>query len=157
MSAVRYPLDTIRAALLGSLDVLTFSLDLVPAALLVDPIIPGQRWGVTMQLAHLAVYEDRLAAPVLEAMAGGSDASAVAPSGSEDWLLHDAQALSRETPVAILRVLGAARERQVAAVDRFSAEAFDRPLTPLWGRLQPAGWVAAVLGGLHHTYRWRAA
>ena len=150
VSAVSYPMNTIRAALLGSLDALAFSLDLVPKALLVEPVIPGHRWGVTMQLAHLAVYEDRIAATG----AGSHGERERWPAGCAfrfgGLASSDARLLSREAPSYIVGVLRSARERQRAAVDRFSEEAFHQPLTSLWGGLQPAGRVAAKT--VRHTW-----
>src|SRR5262245_37925029 len=44
------------------------------------------RWGVAMNLAHLAVYEERVAAPVLEALADGGDGRGAVASAGEGWL-----------------------------------------------------------------------
>ncbi len=150
MTSSPYRLDMLRTQLGASIDALRFYLDLVPGALLVDPVIPGHDWGVKMQLAHLAVYEDQLAAPVLDAMAEGANGREAAPSGSEDWFRRDAQALSGKGLSHILRTLRTARARQLQALERFDQDSFNRPLTPLWGELQPAGWVAAKT--VQHTW-----
>ncbi len=113
-----------------------------------------EKWGVAMNLAHLAAYEERLAAPVLEALAAGGDGTQAVPSGSEDWLKSDAERLSEQPLTAILDRLRPARARQVEAVRSFDDESFNRPVTPLWRRtgsdLDSAGWVAAKT--IQHTW-----
>ena len=69
---------------------------------------------------------------------------------AEDWFRRDAQALSGADLSHILQRLRAARGRQLQALERFDHESFNRPLTPLWGGLQPAGWVAAKT--VQHTW-----
>lgn len=119
------------------------------------PALSGEEmWGVAMNLAHLAAYEERLAAPVLEALAAGEDGTEAVPSGSEDWLKSDAERLSEQPLTAILERLRLARARQVEAVRSFDDERFNRPASPLWRRpgsdLDSAGWVAAKT--VQHTW-----
>src|SRR5262245_31203950 len=81
--------------------------------------LPPDFRGVAMNLANLAVYEERIAAPVLEALAEGGDASdAIPPGATPDWEEREAAELSREPIGRILERLRAARERQVTAVRR---------------------------------------
>jgi len=141
-----------------SLTTLKWALTTVPERFqtMPPPHAPGQlpRWSVALNLAHMAVYEDLLAGPVLADMAAGGDGSGVAPSGDEDWFEGGAQALSREPVAAIMARLDAARRGQIESVRRFSAAHFNTPTTPLWGGreglLFPAGWVAAKT--VQHTW-----
>ena len=117
---------------------------------------PPDFWGAAMNLAHLAVYEERIAAPVLEALADGGDGSdAIRPGATADWEEREAAQLSREPVGRILERLRAARERQIAAVRRIPDERFTTPATPHWTRVRddapksPA-WVAAKT--VQHTW-----
>jgi hypothetical protein len=117
---------------------------------------PPDFWGVAMNLAHLAIYEERIAAPVLEALADGGDAAdAIRPGATADWEEREAAELSREPIGRILERLRAARERQVAALGRIPDERFDVPATPLWAgvrdtALKSPAWVAAKT--VQHTW-----
>lgn len=117
---------------------------------------PADFWGVAMNLAHLTVYEERIAAPVLEALADGGDAAdAVRPGATADWEEREAAALSREPVGRILARLRAARERQTAALRRIPDERFAVPATPHWARvrstaLKSPAWVAAKT--VQHTW-----
>lgn len=144
MSSPAYdPAGTVEA-LRVSLDALETLLAQVPERWLSVPVIEGDAWGVTMNLAHLAAYERRLAAPVLEEIIAGRDGRAAAPSGDEDWFRRETQELSEQPLREIWSELQVARERQIAAVGSCSSAALNTALTPLWGggQLQSAGWVA---------------
>lgn len=137
------PVGTVEA-LRASLDALETLLGQVPERWLSTPVIEGHAWDVTMNLAHLAAYERRLAAPVLEEIVAGGDGRAAAPSGDEDWFSRETQELSERPLLEIWSELRVARERQIAAVGDCSSAALNAALTPLWGggQLQSAGWVA---------------
>lgn len=112
-------------------------------------------WSVAENLAHLAVYEELVAAPILEAIAAGRDGSADVASVIE----HDYEALWQELSAApideIADRLAAARARQTAAVAAMSDERFQALATSLW---QPdpaqaghsAAWVATKT--IQHTW-----
>jgi hypothetical protein len=118
--------------------------------------LPADFWGVARQLAHLAVYEERIAAPCLEALADGGDASdAIRPGATPDWEEREAAELSAEPVGDILDRLRAARGRQVAAVQRMSEERFATPATRHWRRVQATelkspAWVAGKT--IQHTW-----
>ena len=59
-------------------------------------------WTVAMNLAHLVVYEEKFATPLLEALAAGDDGEGAVPSPGEGWLLRDATAIASE-PVTAAR------------------------------------------------------
>jgi hypothetical protein len=114
-------------------------------------------WSVATNLAHMAIYEELLAAPVLEALAAGADGTGAAPSSDEGWFARETEALSREPLDHMLDRLRAARRRQIVAVRSFTDEGFNTPLTPLWvwsGRgnvpLDPPAWVATKT--VQHTW-----
>jgi hypothetical protein len=112
-------------------------------------------WSMAMNLAHLAVYDARLANPVLEALLAGKDGRGAVASSGEGGFLRECQALSAQPLEAILASLRVARQQQVRLVEQFSAEQFNRPQTPLWGQrygapLHSPGWVATK--SWQHTY-----
>src|SRR5690349_17527086 len=73
--------------------------------------IPGDEWGVALNLAHLAVFEEYVVAPALEAVAGGGDGADALPQGRRDWLGHADVALSEQPIEVILDRLRTARQR----------------------------------------------
>jgi len=152
--------ETVRR-LSDSLAGLEWAVTLVPARWHHEAGGPGpsgeRPWSVAMNLAHMAVYEEQLAAPVLDDLAAGGDGSSVVPSGNEDWFSAGSIALSAEPLPAIIARLRTARQRQIAAVLRFTDERLNAPATMLWQggwrSKQPpdcAGWVAAKT--FQHTW-----
>ncbi len=117
---------------------------------------PEGEWGVAMNLAHLVVYEEEIANPVLAALAAGGDGVGSVRSAMEGWFLNDALAIAGEPIDALLGRLKAARGRQIEMVESFAAERFNAPMTPLWasGRHgtppHSAGWVATKT--FQHTW-----
>ena len=138
--------DTIRR-LEQSLRDLEWAVSLVPQPL--HQRAPFGMWSVAMNLAHLAAYEERLAAPSIEALAAGEDACALAPSGGEDWFQREAETLSRESSERILERLKIARQRQVETLRSFPEEAFNAAVPTLWGLRSPA-WVLSKT--FQHTW-----
>jgi hypothetical protein len=122
--------------------------------------IPGDEWGVAMSLAHLAVFEEYVAVPALEAVAGGGDGAEGLPQGRQDWLGHTDVALSVQPIEAILDRLRAARQRTLEAIQLTSDDRFALPLLPHWPDAGPEGlkssaWVAAYT--LQHSWEHSAA
>ena len=124
---------------------------------------PEPGWSIATNLAHLAVYEERLAAPVIEDLAAGGDGTGPhvgVPAGGEGgasgdaWLLAGAIELAEAPLDAVLERLRTARRRQIAAVRAMDLEALNAPRTPLWQRpgspRDSAGWVAAKT--VQHTW-----
>jgi hypothetical protein len=156
-SAIEFGVEETARRLRDSLATLEWAVANVPARwthALPDYVDPAE-WTVARILAHVAVYEESAAAPVLEEMAAGRDGSAVKFSG--EGSLAEAEALAREPLDVIMARLRAARQRQIAAVTSFNHERINAPLTPLWsgsgrhgGPLQPAGWVATKT--FQHTW-----
>lgn len=112
-------------------------------------------WSVAENLAHLAVYEECVAAPVLEAIAVGRDATAavitVIEGDYEDrWL-----ALARLPLDDIAQRLSAARNRQIDAIAAMDADRFHALTTTLWQTDPASGghsaaWVATKT--FQHTW-----
>ena len=159
MSSVQ-PFDTQETAtrLRESLSTIEWAVSVVPERWshdLPDFYTQGE-WGVAMNLAHLVVYEERIALPVLEALAAGGDGADATPSGGEDWFLNDAVALSKEEVGVMVERLRKARVRQIEIVETYDAQLFNAPVTPLWssGRHgavpHSAGWVATKT--FQHTW-----
>jgi hypothetical protein len=121
----------------------------------VSPVFPEGTWSTAMNLAHLAVYEERVAAPVLEALAAGADAHDAVRSAGEGWLLSESVAVSTEPLTAILDRLRAARQRQIDVIAAASEPWLNTPATPLWEWVQGTplkspGWVATKT--FQHTW-----
>jgi hypothetical protein len=125
---------------------------------------PKDEWSVAMNLAHLAVYEEAIANPVLDALAAGGDGVGSVKSADEGWFLQDALAMARAPTGQLMDRLRAARLRHIELVEGFDPERFNTPVTPLWSAsrgpggkhgwdgalLQPPGWVAAKT--FQHTW-----
>jgi hypothetical protein len=106
-------------------------------------------WHAAMNLAHIVVYEEQLANPVMEALLAGGDGVGAVRSGMEAWFYGDSVTASAEPLAALLDRYRAAREQGIAVIKSFTAERFNDRICPLWqgspvhGRsLQPPGWVA---------------
>lgn len=106
-------------------------------------------WHAAMNLAHIVVYEEQLANPVMEALAAGGDGVTAVRSGLESWFYNDSVAASSEPLPVLLERYRAARERGIAVIESFTEERFNEAVCPLWqgsprhGRApQPPGWVA---------------
>jgi hypothetical protein len=116
---------------------------------------PPDAWSAAMNLAHLVVYEEQVAAPVLEALAAGGDGASATRSAMESWFLKDAEAIAGEPVPALLQRLRSARARQIATIESFDEARFNTPVCALWGAshsgpLRPAGWIAAKT--FQHTW-----
>jgi uncharacterized damage-inducible protein DinB len=112
--------------------------------------VPPDFWGVAMNLAHLAIYEESWPVPVLEALANGTPEPPA--NTSDEAEEQETKALAAEPIEAILDRLRAARRRQVDALKAMSDERFATATTTRWrsqGR-RPAVWVAAKT--LQHTW-----
>jgi hypothetical protein len=110
--------------------------------------VPPDFWGVAMNLAHLALYEENHPVPVLEALADGTPERSPATSGEAEE--HETKALAVEPLEAILDRLRAARRRQVDALRAMTDDRFESATTMRWGRPLPAAWVATKT--LQHTW-----
>ena len=112
-------------------------------------------WSVAENLAHLAVYEEHVAAPILEAIVAGRDAAEDVNSVIESDYEAHWQALSKSPLNEIAQRLSGARSRQVDAVSAMSDDLFHAPTTTLWTDVlaadgHSAAWVAAKT--LQHTW-----
>ena len=105
-------------------------------------------WSVAQNLAHLAVYEEQVAAPILEAIAAGRDGAAEVASAIESDYEALWEALAARPMEDIANRLSTARARQVAAVAAMSDERFHALATTLW---------QGVAGAARHSAAWVAA
>ena len=111
-------------------------------------------WSVAQNLAHMAVYEEQVAAPILEALAAGTDATDAVTSVIE-WDYDElSQQLATEPVEVIAERLRSARSRQIHAVAAMTEDRFRLPATTLWAEVKPgihsAAWVAAKT--FQHTW-----
>ena len=119
------------------------------------PGSPEGAWSVAMNLAHLVIYEECIAAPLLDAMAAGGDGAGSVRAVSEAAFLEDAIAIAGQPLPALLERLRGVRARQIDAIAPMSDIEFNRPATPLFsarsaGVSHPASWVATKT--FQHTW-----
>ena len=149
-----YRLNDVVRRLEGSLSDLEFALDMVPERWIhgTIPGAPEDAWTVAMNVAHLAVYEEVTALPLLGSFMPGFDlAAARQERGAESWFLDLATALAREPIEAMLARLRAARASQIDIVHTLGEHALNDRTTPLWPDPQhTAGWVATKT--FQHTW-----
>ena len=108
-----------------------------------------------MNVAHLTVYEEAIATPVLAALADGEDGVGATRSEIETWFLPQAQALAAEPMETILTRLRKARQSAIDVVERFDEARWNQGVTPLWtrsvpGLLRSPAWVATKT--IQHTW-----
>jgi Xaa-Pro aminopeptidase len=143
--------DTIQR-LQDSLATLEWAVYAVPRDWTHQPPEPDA-WSVAMNLAHLVVYEEEISAPILAALAEGSDGVGSVKSAMEVWFLKDAQAIADRPVAELVERLRAVRKREAETVGAFNEAAFNRPATPLFGgpqSLRAPGWVATKT--FQHTW-----
>ena len=145
------------ARLRDSLSTIESFLVLVPAQWTHTPPpgSPEGAWSMAMNLAHMVVYEEQLATPVLEAMSAGGNAQDLVPGGGEEWLLGGATAIASEPIETLAARLRAVRERAIAIVESTPADLFNQPRTMLWsgrngGKPLALSWVATKT--FQHTW-----
>ncbi len=141
----------------SSLATIESAVALVPAALThTNPEAwPEDSWTVAMNVAHMTVYEEAIATPVLAALAAGGDGVGVTRSDSETWFLPEAQALAEAPMKAILARFRHTRQNAIDTVDTFDEERWNVGVTPLWtrngpGMLRSPAWVATKT--FQHTW-----
>lgn len=126
-------------------DALSWALPLISEAAAHAVRQPGD-WSVGTNLAHLVVYEERIALPVLAALAEGEDGRDRVVSGDEGWLARQAELLGEEPYAAVRERFQTIIRRHLEQLEAFDEEAFNAPLCSLWasglGVPVPAGWVA---------------
>ena len=143
----RYPRFSPSAAVRevgAARDALSWALPLISEAAAHAVRQPGD-WSVGTNLAHLVIYEERIALPVLAALADGKDGRDRVVSGEENWLAREAESLGEEPFAAVRERFQTIIRRHVEQVEAFDEDAFNAPLCSLWasgfGVLVPAGWV----------------
>jgi DinB superfamily len=111
-------------------------------------------WSVATNLAHLVIYEERIALPVLAALADGEDGRDQVVSGEEDWLAQEAQSLGAAPYSTIREQYQSIINRHLEQLRAFDEETFNAALCSLWaedvGGLVPAGWVTKK--SVQHTW-----
>jgi len=116
---------------------------------------PEDAWSVARNLAHMAVYEEGIAAPMLRDLAVGGDGAAAMRSPREEFLTG-ATELSREPVEDIQHRLSVCRGEQIAIIGGYDEERFNAPATSAWASGQhgtpphSAGWVATKT--FQHTW-----
>jgi hypothetical protein len=149
-----FEVEAIAPRLAESLSTVEWAINEIPPEWTHRPLaITPDDWHPAMNLAHLTIYDEYIARPVLEALAEGGDGIGSTRSGMEHWFSQDAIDLSAEPIDAILARFRSARESHIATVRKFSLERFNHPMTPIWsygGALNSPGWVATKT--LQHTW-----
>jgi hypothetical protein len=96
------------------------------------PQQPADAWAPARNVAHLVVYEEGIAAPVLESLAAGGDGAGAMRPELASWFEPDAAALEDEGIEPLLARLRAVRERQVAAVGAIDGARFNECYAPVF-------------------------
>jgi hypothetical protein len=152
--SIAFSLERTLALLRDSLATFEYGLERVPGQWLDQRAAPGL-WSIARNVAHLAIYEEVLAAPALEDLARGGDGRAVAPGVPRSQAEFDLIESELEARIeeALMR-LRSARQRQVAAVESFVEDSFNRASCILWARgpiaAHSPGWVA--MKTVQHTW-----
>ena len=113
---------------------------------------PGE-WGAAMNLAHLIVYDEEIANPVLASLAEGGDGVGATKSHLEQWFQPEAEAMAPDPIAALAGRFATAHKRHIEIVESFSDERFNTPVTPLFTRgetLRAPGWIATKT--FQHTW-----
>lgn len=153
MSDYRFTVAKTAEELRKSLDLLIWAVGFVPVAWhyeLPDGRIRGieaDDRSVAQHIAHLILYEELLATPVLKELASGRNGTNAAQSGHMSWMKPQIAVLAREPIDALLARLRRARAEHVLVTDSFDDDSFNKPLTAIWNtgsgpRLESPGWVA---------------
>jgi len=118
----------------------------------IPSVAPGD-WSVAMNLAHLALYEERVAIPVLAAASRREDAAVTVGSSNEGPLEGSARALADGDFASVVRRYEDAARAHAELLARFDDASFNEPRCSLWSPrlgLVCAGWVAKK--SLQHTW-----
>jgi hypothetical protein len=134
-----------------SLADIEFGLSMLPVewSHALPPGSPPDSWTVAMNIAHLVVYEEELANPILASLAAGGDGSDAVRPNLPAWWEPDAKAIASEPLDALVPRLRAARQRHIDLVESFDEAAFNKPVCPVFGArwregaLHAPGWVAS--------------
>lgn len=119
------------------------------------PGLPAEAWTVAMNIAHLIVYEEGIAIPILQSLAMGADGTTLVRSDNEGWFYNDAVAIAGDALEDLIDRLDAARARQIELVEAFGAADWERPVSPVFaagpgGGLRSAAWIATK--SFQHTW-----
>ena len=152
-----FSVDETTARLRSSLATVQWAVAQVPAKWthVIPDYYPPDAWSVAMNLAHMCVYEEGIAAPMLAALAAGGDGTGAIKSAREEFLTG-ATELSKAPVVDILRRLTVCREEQIAVLEGYDQGRFNEPVTSAWATGQhgsaphSAGWVATKT--FQHTW-----
>jgi hypothetical protein len=101
-----------------------------------------------MNLAHLVVYDEGIALPILLSLAAGEDGTTLVRTTNENWFFNDAVALAVEPVEVLLGRLEVSRMRQAELVEGFSAADFNRRWSPAFG--------SGLHGNAPHSPAWVA-
>ena len=111
-------------------------------------------WSVAQNLAHLVVYEELIALPILGASLRQEDGAKYVRSFSEDWLAPESELLATAPFPQLLTRYDTAERRHAELLAQFDDEKFNTSLCSAWpvpgGRLVSPGWVAKK--SLQHTW-----
>jgi hypothetical protein len=89
-------------------------------------------WTVAMNVAHLVVYDEEVALPVLRSLAEGGDGTGATRENLRAWFEPDATALASSALSELLARLRAVRVAQADIVDAFDEALWNEPVCPLW-------------------------
>lgn len=141
--------ETVRR-LRDSLETVTWAAREVPPAYThaLMPGLPPDAWTVAMNLAHLIVYEEGIAGPILQSLASGADGTTLIRTDNEGWFYNDAVAMSEDALESLVDRLTVARQRQLELV---------ASLSPVdWNRRWSTTFSSGIHGNGPHSPAWIA-
>jgi hypothetical protein len=126
--SVRETADRLRQ----SLDTVEWAVRRIPPAYTRDMPdgSPTGEWSAAMNLAHLIVYDEEIANPVLASLA---EAGAT-KSHLEQWFQPEAEAMAPDPIAALAGRFATAHKRHIEIVESFSDGRFNTPVTPFFTR-----------------------
>jgi len=152
---LRFSVDSIEAELRESLRQLEFVVGLIPAAWHhrqpngeIRGLNDAKNRTPAAHIAHLVLYEELLASPVLAELSEGRDGTRVASSGHVSWMSPQVEVMAQQAIPQIVELLRVARATHISIVKRFDDLRLNAPLTTLWStgesgkRAESAGWLA---------------
>ena len=142
-----FRVDDTALRLAQSLETIEWAVSQIPEAYMhkVPDFYDEGEWSVAMNLAHLVVYDEGIANPILGDLAKGGDGVGSTKSHLEQWFAQDALDIADRPVDELMARFADGHRRQVEIVSTFSDEAFNKPATPLFADgsgLRSAGWIA---------------
>jgi hypothetical protein len=146
-SNLTFSVDETAARLAHSLETIEWAVGQIPEAYThkVPDFYEADEWGVAMNLAHLIVYDEGIANPILGDLAKGGDGLGSTKSHLEHWFAQDALDIADQPIDHLMSRFADGHRCQIEIAESFSDEAFNQPATLLFADgsgMRSGGWIA---------------